>query len=280
MSSIYSFLIKKIKEKPQLNHLPEEFIEKHLNSYFLRRGDIKKLIEKQELNPKNKIIKEVVKEIRKNIGETYGSYQTSQYKRKQRYLKEENIEELLKCHKSTRERLNYYNKIYNSILCWYTPMAIADIASGFNPISYPFFEELSGKSYFYFACDLNPEDMNFINSFFEVYGLNGDAVAMDVTKKEFLQNTNFQKCDLVFLLKALDSFESDKKNSSKELLQQLPQKKIVVSFPTQSLVAKKEVSPLKRNWFVKFLEEMQWNYEEFEVENEMFFLIEKTSSNP
>ena len=272
-----SFLINEVKQKPQICNLEDSFVEKLLNNYFLRRGDMRKTIEKlPQLSSKNKYVKEVVKQIRKEIGEVYGSYQTSQHKRKTRFLKENNYEELLKCHKSTRERLSFYPFIYKNILNWYTPTkGIADIACGFNPISFVELEKILGNSLFYYACDLSSEDMNFLNEFFYSYELNGKAVAQDVTKKSFLEDKNFQECDLVLLLKALDSFETDKKNSSKDLLLELPQKKIVISFPTKSLVAQKEVSSSKRTWLFKFLDEQQWDYYSFEIENEMFILVTK-----
>lgn len=275
MREQYSFLIKEIKEKPQLQHLDDTFIEKHLHTYFLTNGDIRKKIENRKLHKKEKIVKEIVKEIRKNIGIVYGSYQTSQHKKKERFLKEKNIEALLLCHKSTRERLEFYPLFYKKLLNWHVPKGIADIACGFNPISYIYFEQYSPKSQSYYVSDVNKEDMDLINDFFKEFKLNGEAIAEDATKLEFLKNPHFVNKDTLFLLKALDSFEFDKKNSSKHLLEKVPQQYIVVSFPTKSLVSKKEVSLEKRNWFYKFLKVKNWKYDTFEIENEIFFLIEK-----
>lgn len=275
MNSMIAFLIEEIKKKPQLHHIPDSFVRKYIDSYFLTRGDMRKSLESQPLYSNNRVVKSIVKEVRKEIGEVYGSYQTAHHKKKNKYLQQNSVDELLKCHKSTRERFDYYQQIYTTIISWYNPLGIADIACGFNPISYPILEHISKNKHYYFVCDLNPEDMDTIEQFFINNYLNGVAYAQDVTQKEFLQNLEFQHCDLVLLLKALDSFEKDKKNSSKQLLQELPQKKIVVSFSTQSLVAKKDVSVKKRNWFVRFIEEQEWSYELFEIENELFFLITK-----
>lgn len=276
-SETISFLIKEIKDKPQLVPLDDSFIEKYITNYFLRNGDVRKKIEELEkLNTKNKIIKTVVKEIRKEIGEVFGSYQTAQHKKKLRYLEEENIEEILKCHKSTRERMEFYPLIYKTIFDWYMPNnGVADIACGFNPVSYPILEKIAKKKFNYYVSDLSKEDMSFISLFFTNNNLNGKAIALDATNKEFIEDEDFKKCDLVFLLKALDSFESDKKNSSKDLLLELPQNKIVISFPTKSLVAQKEVSTSKRNWIFSFIKKQNWSYETFEIENELFILISK-----
>lgn len=275
MREQYCFLIKEIKEKPQLQHLDDAFIEKHLHTYFLTNGNIRKKIENRKLHSKEKIVKEIVKEIRKNIGIVYGSYQTSQHKKKERYLKEKNIKALLLCHKSTRERHEFYPLFYKKLLEWHIPRGIADIACGFNPISYIYFEEYSPVPQTYYVSDLNKDDMNLINDFFEEFQIKGQAITQDATKLEFLDDPNFVNKDTLFLLKALDSFEFDKKNSSKTLLEKVPQKYIVVSFPTKSLVSKKEVSLEKRNWFFTFLEKKSWTYSRFEIENEIFFFITK-----
>ena len=276
MKEQYRFLIGEIKQKPQLQQLDDSFIEKHLDSYFLTNGEIRKKIENKTLHKKEKIVKNIVKEIRKNIGTVYGSYQTALHKKKERFLEEENIESLLLCHKSTRERKEFYPFIYKKILQWHTPTGIADIACGFNPISYPYLEKLS-TNLTYYVSDINQEDMDVIQTYFEKFSLTGKAISLDATTLDFLKDEDFLNKDTLFLLKALDSFEFDKKNSSKKLLELVPQQFIVVSFPTKSLVSKKEVSLEKRNWFYKFLEQKKWNYSTFEIENEIFFLIEKTS---
>ena len=92
-----------------------------------------------------------------------------------------------------------------------------------------------------------------------------------------MEDKGFQECDLVFLFKALDSFEQIKKNVSKELLEGIDSKHIVVSFPTKSLISKKEFKIEKRNWLINFINKKEWKYEQFEVENEVFFLIRKTA---
>ena len=66
-----------------------------------------------------------------------------------------------------------------------------------------------------------------------------------------------------------------KRNISKEILDKVPMKKIVVSFPKKSLVKNSDFDMRRRNWLFKFLEKREWRYEKFEVENELFILITK-----
>ena len=117
--------------------------------------------------------------------------------------------------------------------------------------------------------------MQFLNSYFKKFNINATAIPYDITNLKILQSNEFQSSDLVFLFKALDSFEQVKKNISKELLKGIKSNHIVVSFPTKSLISKKEFKIEKRNWLFNFLKKQNWDYEQFEVENELFILIRK-----
>ncbi|MEC8221002.1 MAG: hypothetical protein VX028_02920, partial [Nanoarchaeota archaeon] len=267
------------KSKTQFNSLTDEFILSRLNSYILTNGDKRKQLEKEYELKKSKIhkskkFKELVKAIREELGVLYGSYHTSQFSKKEKYLEEnKDVETLITLHKSSHERKEYYYQIYSKIFSWYQPThGIADLACGLNPLSY---SEIENKELKYFVSDLNPKDMEFLQEFFNQNQIKGKAIAYDITKQQYLEEEEFKQCDVVFFFKALDSFETIKKNISKEILQNLPQRHIVVSFPTKSLGSKKEVKSEKRNWLRNFMKLRDWTWEEFEVDNELFFLIEK-----
>lgn len=287
-------LLIEIKAKTQFNSLPDNFILSRLNAYFLTNGDKRKQLEilfmkyrdenetessesKTKKILKSKKFKELVKSIREEIGILYGSYHTSEFKKKEKYLEEDQkLEKLLTLHKSSHERKEYYYQIYSKIFSWYQPkQGIADLACGLNPLSFIEIHNHTIQNLRYFVSDLNPKDMEFLQKFFNQNNLKGIAKAYDITTQQYLNDKEFQECDLLFLFKALDSFETIKKNISKEILIKLPQNYIVVSFPTKSLGSKKEVKSEKRNWLRNFMKQQGWTWEEFEIENEMFFLIKK-----
>lgn len=292
---LLDLLIQNIKSKKQINQLEDNYIKEKIEKYLLTEGNIKKRLEKEYLEKKekinkNKIFKKIVKSIREEIGIIYGSFLTQDFKKKEKILEKiktipenknnqfenkEKIEELLKLHKSTRERIKYYKEIYFKIFEWYLPKKIADLACGLNPISYIYIREELKYEPFYFASDLNSNDMKFLNSYFEKFKINGIAKAYDIVNLNILKDENFIKTDLVFLFKAIDSFEKIKKNISKTLLEKIPAKHIVVSFPTKSIISKKDFKIEKRNWLINFIKKKEWNYKQFEVENELFFLIKK-----
>ncbi len=228
---------------------------------------------------KNKIFKEIVKKVRAEIGQVYTQFLTTNFKKKEKNLEDcktkKDALQILKLHKSTKERINYYEKVYGKIFEWYKPKYIADLACGLNPISYSIIEEVLKYSPKYFASDLGIEDMNFLNIYFKKFKINGIAKNIEITNLGILKDKYFMKSDLIFLFKALDSFEEIKKNISKKLLEKIPAKNIVISFPTKSLISKKHIKINKRNWIINFIKKQNWKLEQFEVENEIFFLVEK-----
>lgn len=275
MEETIELLYNEVKSKKQIKDLDNEFVKKHIIKYLKSNGDMRKKIENSKnKTTKNPIIKTAIKDIRNEIGQLYGCYLTSKYQKRYRFLEENKIEELLLSHKSSRERYNFYNEFYNIILNWHKPKSIVDIACGFNPFSYPILEK-KHKKIKYLTIDLDNDDTNLINNFFEKNKLNGKAKTYDITDKKFLQDKDLKNYETAFLLKTLDSVERTNKNLSKEILEDLPQKKIVVTFPSQSLVSKKNVKNNARKWFIKFLDEKKWNYIKTSIENEDIYLITK-----
>lgn len=282
INELKSLLTNEIKNTKSLDTLDFDYVNSKLNKFILTYGDVFKKLKKQvekkntlENIEKNKYFKEIVKRVRDELRIVYGSFLTNDFNKKEKFLEDkENIENVMAVHKSTKERLEFYDEIYEKIFNWYMPKKIADLACGLNPLSY-FKIKDKIDDVEYFASDLSTQDMNFLQFFFDEFNINGCAKSYDITTLEILKDKDFQSSDLVFLFKALDSFESVKKNISKELLEGIEAKKIVVSFPTKSLMSKIEFKKERRNWFYNFLNKKNWEYEEFEVDNEMFILISK-----
>ena len=279
MQKIIDTLLKKIKSKSQIKHLEDEFILERIRKFLKTNGDIRVKLEKefklkQDKITKSKVFKEIVKSIRWEIGVIYGSFLTKDFPKKKKFM-ESNYKDLLKLHKSTKERIELYEKIYKQIFKWYKPKKIGDLGCGLNPISYEIIERTLKYKPEYFASDLNPEDMKFLNDYFSINKIKGKAKVYNITNLEILKDKDFKECDLIFLFKVLDSLEFIKKNISKKLLDETKSKHIVVSFPMKSLVSKKNFDFSKRNWFKNYINKMNWNYKVFEIENEIFYLIKK-----
>ena len=286
--NLINLLIYEIKQKKQINSLDNNFILQKITDYFKTNGNLRKKLEieyfkKYEKITKSKLFKQIVKDIRNIIGQIYGQFLTNEYLKKQNNLLLNKINfndiieinNLLKYHKSSRERINFYNEVYTKIFDFYKPKKIVDLACGLNPLSYDLIKQKLNYFPEYFAIDLNKKDMDFLNLFFKQNNIIGFAKNYDLVELDFLEDENFKNSDIVFLFKALDSLEEIKKNISKDLLLKLPQKYIVVSFPTRSLKSNIKFNNTNKGWLRKLIEDNGWNYLTFEIENEFFFMIKK-----
>ena len=250
MHEILNMLLKKIKSKSQIKHLDDEFILRRIKKFLKTNGNIRVQLEK----------------------EFKLSFLTRDFKKK---LIENDYKDVLQLHKSTRERIESYEEIYKQIFKWHKPKKIGDLGCGLNPVSYKIIEKILKYKPEYIASDLNHADMKFLNNYFELHNIKGKAKVYDITNLEILNDKDFSECDLIFLFKVFDSLEFIKKNISKKLLNEIKSKYIVVSFPTQSLISKKNFDSNKRNWFKNYINKMNWKYKTLEIGNEIFYLIEK-----
>jgi len=266
-------LINDIKKKKELNDLSLDFVLGILEEY-LKIEKPKLLVEgKWLINPKSKDYKIVVKEVRKILREVYGAFKKNGFNKREKLLKEINsvndVEkhvELLKLHTSTSERLPYYFEIYGHIVESVDKIkSVLDLGAGMNPLSIPFmdFEKPT-----YYAVEVADKDVDFINAYFKKVKVKGHAFAKDLTKVD-----NLPKVDVCFMFKLLDTLESLKKNVSKELIEKINARWIIVSFATKSLGGKKVISKKRTAWFKKIIKD--YEYTNFEVENEYFFVIRK-----
>ncbi|MFC2135995.1 hypothetical protein ACFLTH_15375, partial [Bacteroidota bacterium] len=82
--------------------------------------------------------------------------------------------------------------------------------------------------------------------------------------------------DICFLFKALDSFEARKKDSSKELIEKINAKWIIISFSKVSISGGKKIDKNKRNWVLNFVKKKGFFYKEFDVLNEYFLVVKKS----
>ena len=271
-------LIKKLVSKKELFGFDEELIKKIILKYFEANKDVEKKFLKdrdKEKFEKTKIFNFVYKEIKSQLKIIYSDFLNKDFLNKDKILnmkldKNEIVLKLLKSHKSTFERLEDYDFIYDKIFSFYKSKKVIDICCGFNPISYYFIKD---KKISFECYDINKNDSKFLNLFFKKFKINAFSKSLDV----FLEHTKIKtnKSDLVFLFKALDSFEIRKKNFSKGFLKSLKSKNIVISFSKKSLYTKKNIRNERRNWLRNFLNLQLWEFYEFETDNEIFFLIKK-----
>ncbi len=278
---IKKLLINAIKEKKELSGLKESFVLNELNRIISKNSKLFKIVSEKDPSKvsRSSDFKRLVKLVRSELRRVSGMFYELDYSKAKNLIESLNKNnfdeisfEILKLHKSTHERLRYYEEIYSEIFTHIqTPKRILDIGAGFNAFSYFFLQEYASPEYF--SCDINEFDIDLVNYFFKRAGINGSGFFCDILS-DFNKLKSFD-ADLIFLFKVLDSVESKQKGFSQKLLSGLSAKSIVVSFPLVSLSSKSKINKNKRNWFYKLIDSLRFEYYEFSVKNELFFVLNR-----
>lgn len=268
-------IIQAIKLKRELSSLEDSYIEEKLTNYLKFKPKLKKYIEENEYSEKSKIIKVIIKHMRASLRETYGVFQLNP---KQREVLLKNLEKdpdslelhsyLLATHSSTKERLSIYKDIYKKIFqLTLKPFSILDISAGLNPISFSYMD--LPKFTKYYATELTKADCDFLNNYFKIENIQGEAFQLDLTKKIL----KLPKADVCFLFKTLETIELNKNHKiSEEIITKIPAKYIIVSFSLRTISNKKMNYPI-RGWFLRMLKRLNYDYQVIEEPNEIFYVV-------
>jgi len=266
-----SELLGVIKNKP-LTYIDDSFLLKQVKSYLEQNVQCVDFI--NNLNFKNKKIKELIKTVRAKARKVYGLFVDENIVKRDSLLDEFQtskdlsvIKEILMLHLSTKERVSYMEELYQKIFSYTKkPKSILDVGCGLNPLTYPFMD-ITAK---YYANEFSQKDVDFINRFFSVYNIDGKADKIDlITEYEKLKSYDVTVC---FLFKVLDSLERVKKYISYKILENINAEFIIVSFPLKTVTGK-AMRLNERNWFEKVCTRLNKKYETFSFKNEIFYVL-------
>jgi len=266
-------LVLKIKQSKKYKHISESVI-------------LGKVLEYVKRNPKFEEYKEkfILKEIKAMLHSVHGSFQFSfGNKLRKRYLEElkkdtldlDIIDKILETNKSTKERLGSYEEAYREIFkITGKPNAIVDLGCGLNPVAF-LYMNLNRKAKYY-AYDINEEDNIFLNAFFELEKEDIVGKAELINLQDINEIERIPKCDLCLMFKLVDVIEKNGHKHSEAIITKLADKCkfIVVSFATSSLGGKFMNFP-ERGWIERMLTRLNFKFEMFELENEIFYVIWK-----
>ena len=280
-SHIIMLLAADIKRKKDLSGLDDEIIKKELKGYFSKnKKSLSKLanyqIEKQLR--KSSEYEKAIKAVRADMHNSFGIFQIPKNseeikkeflkKLKQRALTEEDYEKAFSLHLSTKERFHYYPYIYEQIFKDAgKPAIILDLGCGLNPLSAKY---MSLKKFRYIASDIDRKNLEFMQEFFNLSGIDGKTVVLDLQNESDIQKLAFIDSDICFMLKLL---EIDKR-LAEEIVSTVSAKSIIASFSTVSVSGQIMASP-EREWFEKMLSRLKYPFKVFKTENEIFYIIKK-----
>ncbi len=180
-------------------------------------------------------------------------------------LVKERTTTILSAHASTKERLDAYPTLYETLFNGKNPEVILDICAGINPCSY----EYLGCEPAYYAVDVSPQLMAFVQEWFNEKGIVGKAWAGDVTNI-----SQYPDADTVFLFKATDVLERMKYGYGEAILAAFKKSRVIVSFATQTMGGNREISTAKRTWVERWAEENGRSLRIVDIPNERFYVIE------
>lgn len=186
-------------------------------------------------------------------------------------LWEETLQQVMAVHASTKERIPMLSEYYGTLFAALPEVnSVIDIASGLNPLAISSMKLAPGASYF--AYEIYQNMVDFLNGFFELTDVNGQAAVMDVT-----QTVPTQQVDLALVLKTLPCLEQIDKTAPVRLLEGLNAKNMIVSYPTLSLCGRGGKG-MQQNYgekFEKIAQDHGWDFQRFEFANELAYLVSK-----
>jgi 16S rRNA (guanine(1405)-N(7))-methyltransferase len=263
-------LIKTIKANKKYKSISDEIVLDEIKKYLKSK-------------PSNSV-KQIVKDIRKELHLSYASFQTRKKSKRDDYLIElqknpdaliDLTKKLLSITLSTKERLEDYRGLYQKIFTiTRNPKTIIDLGCGLNPVSFPF---MNLNSLVYYAFDIDNEDIRFLNNYFEIMkqrGLEGKAEILNLNNKEKV--SELPLADIIFLFKVIDIIDKKDHRPSEELINSLIKKAkfIVASFATKTITRKKMNFP-NRKWFELMLGRNNLRFKIIETDNEIFYAVFK-----
>jgi 16S rRNA (guanine(1405)-N(7))-methyltransferase len=176
----------------------------------------------------------------------------------------------MRAHASTRERLGILETFYSTIFSVLPPVrSVLDVACGLNPLAIPWMPLAPGAAYY--ACDIYGDMVAFLNGFFQLAGITGQAQVCDL-----VSSPPRVRADLALALKVLPPLEQQARNAGRDLLRALDARHILVSFPSHSLGGRgKGMADHYEQGFRALAESEDWTIERFVFPGELAFLVAK-----
>ncbi|HJZ48355.1 MAG TPA: 16S rRNA methyltransferase [Roseiflexaceae bacterium] len=178
--------------------------------------------------------------------------------------------EIMRHHASTRERLPILESFYTTTLGSLGPLrSVLDLACGLNPLALPWMPLAPDARYY--ACDIYADMMAFLNGFFALAGVRGQARVCDL-----VAHRPAEQVDLALVLKALPPLDQQARNAGRDLLRALNARHILVSFPVHSLGGRGK--GMTENYELRFralADAEEWSVERFVFPTELAFLVTK-----
>lgn len=179
----------------------------------------------------------------------------------------------LALHASTRERLPFLETFYPRVLAGLPPLrSVLDLACGLNPLAIPWMPLAPGAQYR--AYDIHAGMLAFVGGALGLMDVQGEVHAADISNPRLFEAV--PPADLALLLKTLPTLEQAGKDTSRPLLERIPARWLVVSFPLRSLGGRgRGMEAHYTASFEGLVAGLPWKMERFDFPNERVWRLEK-----
>jgi 16S rRNA (guanine(1405)-N(7))-methyltransferase len=230
---------------------------------------------------KRKTAREALDATRRKLHQVGGAYLSPQmpYRRWLEALREgqgdpaalrRTCAQVMASHASTRERLPILDRFYTETLATVGPVrSILDIACGLHPLSLPWMP--LPPDAVYYAWEIYADLVAFLNEALPLLGVDAR-----VEQRDALSDAPAPGVDLALLLKSLPCLEQIDTAGAYHLLDTLPARHVVVSFPVRSLGGRqKGMAATYDAHFADLVARRPWRVQRFDFPGELAFLVTK-----
>jgi len=287
-------LILTIRKKKELQDINYDFILDQLFEFLKRDHKAVKYLTGKKFSARSDDYKQIVKQVRARLRRSHSLFREesvaddreelfNKLQTEPQLKKVEAISRLiLETHSSTKERLDSYEKLYERIFkITGQPDSILDLGAGLNPLSITFMNFVNKrrkKDFFYLAYDINEQEINSLNLFFnkmkEFYPyLQTWAEILDLFHWDEIAKV--PAIDICFFFKMSDVMDLGKGHKVTEaIVSKVPARYVVASFPTVTVGGKRMNYP-RRKWIELMCERLGYPFKLVKIKNELFYVIKK-----
>ncbi len=263
-------IISRIKKRKGLENADDDIVAGKVK-YFLSHNKraLQKLSKAEDFSQieRSRELKALIKHVRAELRTVYGIFIDKSLASVKDDLEKGKVREkkALSSHRSSKERMGFYRDFYRRIFSITgKPFSIIDIAAGMNPFSFPYMG--IGSGVYYIALELNQNDADLIQKYFDAASIKGNALKHDIKEKPIRY-----RADIAFAFKIFDMLDS---KIAERIIKELNVKWIAASFSTKT-VSKKDMKAKRRAGFQKMLRRLGMEYKTLEFPNEIVYVIKK-----
>lgn len=187
--------------------------------------------------------------------------------------------DLMARHASTRERLPILGEFYATLLGGLGPLRrVLDLACGLNPLAIPWMPLAAGCVYE--AYDVDTALVAFLGAALPLLGVAGTAQLVDLTAPPPALTAG-EPADVALLLKCLPCLEQLDPAAGQRLLDALPARCLIVSFPVRSLGGRsKGMAAHYDAHFRQLVAGRPWRVERFDFATELAYRLRPGDAEP